>query len=291
MSTATAPGTPPTVRWRAASLLRRHWGGELIAAVILLGILVVAALVGPLVWSLDPTATTSEILKAPSAAHPMGTDDTGRDILARFLSGARISLVAGLVVVVLGGLVGAGAGLVAGMTKGFTDNAIMRAMDAIAAFPPLILAMAVSLGLGRGLAAGVVGVALTSLPFYARLMRGDVKRIRSLAHIEAARAIGLTQTQIARRHILPHTLPTMLVQSAGLFGYAILTLAGLGFVGLGAQVPTPEWGAMITLGLPYTLTGEWWVAVFPGVGVLIAVAGAAMLADALGSHTDPTAAR
>lgn len=269
----------------------RRMGGELIAAVLLLGLLVVAALVGPLVWSSDPLATGSDILAAPSAAHPMGTDDTGRDLLARFLAGARISLLAGAVVVVLGGLVGAGAGLAAGLSRGLADTIIMRAMDAIAAFPPLILAMAVSLGLGRGLAAGVVGVALTSLPFYARLMRGDVKRIRALPHIEAARAIGLTPARTAWRHILPHTLPTMLVQSAGLFGYAILTLAGLGFVGLGAQVPTPEWGAMITGGLEYTLTGEWWIAVFPGIGVLIAVAGAAMLADALGARTDPTAAR
>lgn len=177
------------------------------------------------------------------------------------------------------------------MRGGWVDTVLMRLMDAIVAFPPLILAMAVSLGLGIGLVSGVIGVALTSLPFYARLMRGDVRRIRSLPHIEAARAIGLTPWQTAIRHVLPHTVPTMLVQSAALFGYAILTLAGLGFVGLGAQIPTPEWGAMLTTGLQYTVTGQWWVAVFPGLGVLIAVSGANLLADALGAGNDPTLER
>ncbi len=266
----------------------RHDPG-LLLALSLLALIVFAATIGPIVWDKNPLAIGPSFLQHPSWAHPMGTDENGRDVLARFDEGARISVLAGLVVVALGGTVGTLIGVAAGTTPGFLDGVLMRAMDSILAFPALILAMAVSIGLGPGLESGVLGIALSTVPFYARLLRTEVKRIKGLPHVDAARALGTKEPAIVWRHILPHAMPTLLVQSAAVFGYAILTLAGLGFIGLGAQIPTPEWGAMITEGLQYALTGQWWLAVFPGIGVLMAVTAANILAERLRAHLDPRA--
>jgi peptide/nickel transport system permease protein len=167
---------------------------------------------------------------------------------------------------------------------------MMRVMDALLAFPPLILAMAVTVGLGVGLRSAAIGITLVSIPWYARLLRSEATRIRSLAFIEAAAAVGASRNRIVARHVLPHLLPMLLIQLAAAFGYAILALAGLSFVGLGAQVPTPEWGAMITDGLGYSLTGQWWVAVFPGVALLITVTAASMLSDRVRDLLDPRGA-
>jgi peptide/nickel transport system permease protein len=257
-------------------------------ASVLLGTLVLCAIFGPLVWPKDPLAVNVQAaLQGPSAAHPMGTDGSGRDVLARFDQGARISLAVGALVVLSGALIGGLIGLVGGVLGGLVDGFLMPLQDAILAFPPLILAMTVTIGLGAGLKTGALGVTLTTVPYYARLLRSDVLRIRSLLHVEAAVALGATRKRVIFRHILPHTTSTLLIQSGAVFGYAILTLAGLGFVGLGAQIPTPEWGAMITDGLQYALTGQWWIAVFPGLGVLIAVVAANIFADRARDLLDP----
>jgi peptide/nickel transport system permease protein len=147
--------------------------------------------------------------------------------------------------------------------------------------------MAVSVGLGTGLKTAGLGIMLTTIPYYARLLRSEVLRIRSLPFIEAAHALGARRLRIMLRHIVPHVVSTLLIQAAAVFGYAILTLAALGFVGLGARVPTPEWGAMITDGLQYFLTGQWWIGVFPGLGVLIAVTAANVIADRARDILDP----
>jgi peptide/nickel transport system permease protein len=257
-------------------------------AAVLILLLVALATVGPLLWTDDPLAVdVSAALQAPSWDHPMGTDGNGRDILARFMEGARISLVAGLVVVVLGALVGGLIGVAAGVAGSLTDNIAMRALDSLLAFPPLILAMAVTVALGVGIRSAVIGITLTSVPYFARLLRTDILRIRSLPHVEAAVAAGATRRRIVLRHILPHASSSMLIQSAAVFGYAVLTLAALSFVGLGAQIPDPEWGAMISDGLQYALTGQWWIAVFPGVGLLAAVVAANVIADRMRDILDP----
>lgn len=279
-------GALTAVRWSRRTPVLRDRG--LVLAASLLALLVVVALIGPLIWTRAPNATDLNVtLQAPSSAHPMGTDGSGRDMLARFMRGAGISLLSGVVVVLLSGIVGGALGLLAGMARGVTDTIVMRTLDSVLAFPSLILAMTVAIGLGPGVRSGVIGAALTCVPVYGRLLRSDVIRIRELPHIEAAHALGVPRGQIVRRHVLPHTVPTMLVQSAAVFGSSILTLAALGFVGLGAQIPTPEWGSMITDGMQYALTGGWWVSTFPGIGLLIAVCGANVLADRLRNILDP----
>lgn len=272
-------------RWLTQVLLG-NW--SVTCSVALLVALGVLAALGPVIWPQNPVGVNiGNSLLTPSAIHPMGTDNLGRDVFARFLSGARISLAVGIVVTLGGAVFGSAIGLVAGALGGWIDAVLMRIMDAILAFPPLILAMAVTVGMGRGLATASLGIIITSLPYFARLLRSDVIKIRELPFVEAARAIGAHPAWIMWRHILPHTVATLLIQSAAIFSYAILTLAALGFVGLGAQVPTPEWGLMITNGLQYTLTGQWWIGVFPGVGVLAATTAASIVADRLRDVLDP----
>jgi peptide/nickel transport system permease protein len=217
----------------------------------------------------------------------MGTDAVGRDVFARFNSGAGISLAVGAGVVIVGAILGGAIGIVSGTTGGRLDAVLMRVMDALLSFPPLVLAMAVTIGLGAGLYTAALGIMLTSVPYYARLLRSEVIRIRSLPFIEAAQALGARRRRVMGRHIVPHVMSTLLIQAAAVFGYAILTLAALGFVGLGARVPTPEWGAMITDGLQYFLTGQWWIGVFPGLGVLLAVTAASVIADRARDILDP----
>ena len=271
----------------AGARLMRDW--ELSISLLVLLAILILALFGPwLFWTLDPLKVdVAGSLRAPSAEHPMGTDGIGRDVFARFNAGAWISVKVGAAVVVVGGIIGGLIGIVSALARGWTDMVFMRLMDAILAFPPLVLAMAVTVALGLGLWTAGAGIALTSVPYFARLLRSDVIRIRSLQFIEAANAIGASKTRIILRHVVPHTVSTLLIQAAALFGYSILTLAALGFVGLGAQIPTPEWGAMITDGLQYALTGQWWIGVFPGIGLLILVATTSILADKARDILDP----
>lgn len=260
----------------------------LLLATVLLGGLIFLAAFGPFFWAKDALAIeVGDAREPPSLAHPMGTDSVGRDIFARFNEGAQISLAVGVLVVLSGAAAGGVIGLVAGVFGGWLDTLLMRLMDAILAFPPLILAMAVTVGLGVGLETAALGIMITSVPYYARLLRSDVLRIRALPFIEAAAASGASRTRIIARHILPHTVSTLFVQAAAVFGYAILSLAALGFVGLGAQIPTPEWGAMITEGLQSALTGQWWIGFFPGLGLLLAVTATSIVADRARDILDP----
>jgi peptide/nickel transport system permease protein len=250
--------------------------------------MVLFALIVPVAWPKSPDAQNLLVaLSKPSAAHPMGTDSLGRDVFARVAQGARISLLVASIVATAGAVIGGVIGILAGTFSKGVDTVAMRVMDAILAFPPLILAMAVTVGLGVGLRSAAIGITLVSIPWYARLLRSEAIRIRSLPFIEAAAAAGASRRRIVTRHVMPHLLPMLYIQLAAAFGYAILALAGLSFVGLGAQVPTPEWGAMITDGLSYSLTGQWWVAVFPGVALLIVVTAASMLSDRVRDVLDP----
>jgi len=251
-------------------------------------LLVLFAIFVPIVESYSPDAQNLlGSLQGPSLPHPLGTDQLGRDVLARVAVGARISLVVATLVTLAGALAGGLVGLLAGTVGGVGGGVAMRAMDAILAFPWLILAMAVTVGLGIGLDSAAIGVALVSVPWYARLLRSEALRVSSLPFVEAAHALGATRGRIVARHVVPHMLPVLFIQMAAAFGYAVLALAGLSFVGLGAQVPTPEWGAMITEGLTYSLTGQWWISICPGVALLLTVTAVSMISDRMRDVLDP----
>ena len=238
---------------------------------------------GPQIWRPNPLAVSlTNSLLAPSASHPFGTDDVGRDVLARAMSAGQLDILAAIAVTAVGGLVGMTIGAIAGLRGGVTDGTSMRLMDSLLAFPPLILALAVSVALGAGTVSAALGITISTVPFYARLMRSEVLRVKALPYVEAAVASGGRPWRIVSRHILPHTWQVMAIQASSVVGYAVLTLAALGFVGLGVQVPTPEWGTMITAGLQYVLSGQWWMGVFPGVLLLMLVIGCNLVADGLG---------
>jgi peptide/nickel transport system permease protein len=276
----------------ARGLLRAVRSPGTSVAVAILVVLLAMALIGPLVWTRSTVGVDLfSALQHPSWHHPMGTDAQGRDVLARFDEGCRISLTVAVIVTIVSGLIGGAIGIVAGVTGGWLDAILMRVMDAILAFPALILAMAVTVALGAGLRTAAAGIVLTAIPWYARLVRSEAIRIRSLPFVEAAAAIGATRSRIILRHVVPHLLSTVAIEAAAVFGWAILALAGLGFVGLGAQIPTPEWGAMITDGLGYALTGQWWIAVFPGLGILLAVTATGILSDSARDVLDPRGRR
>jgi peptide/nickel transport system permease protein len=253
-----------------------------------LALICVLAVLGPSLWRVDPLAIDlSAKLASPNLVHPMGTDAVGRDVLARFMFGAQISLFTGLASVLIGALIGGWIGIMAGSLGGLPDHVCGRFLDALLAFPPLMLAMAVTVGLGPGLASAAVGIILTSIPYYARVLRADVIRVRALSYTEASVAMGATSRWTIWRHIVPNVAANMPILAAANFGYAILTLAALSFVGLGAQIPTPEWGAMITDGQQFILTGHWWVGFFPGIGLLVVVSCANLLADRFRDVLDP----
>lgn len=279
---AAVPGPPVSAaRGRAGAVIGSAMRNRSITAAIgVLVLLVLIGIAGMVVWPDDPLAIDlGASLQAPSWSHPMGTDQLGRDVFARWSEGALISMSVGLAVAVVGAILGTLVGLLSGTSGPRLDNVMMRVMDAILAFPALLLAMAVTLGLGVGIGTAAIGILIPTIPWYARLVRSDVLRIRSLPFVEATVTLGATRRRTVLAHVLPHAVPTIAVQAGAVFSYAILTLAGLGFVGLGAQVPTPEWGTMITDGLDVSLTGSWWVTFFPGLGLLIAATAANVLAD------------
>ena len=202
-------------------------------------------------------------------------------------AGARLSLLVGVVVTGAGCLLGGTLGVAAGMAKPRATGWFSWLINTLLAFPPLMLAMAVSVALGAGVFSSAVGLVIAAVPWFARVIRSEVIRIRSLNATEAATVLGASRWRIAWRHVVPHLLPTLVIQVASSFGWAILIMASLGYVGLGAQPPTAEWGSMITDGLQYALTGQWWIGVFPGLGLIAAVCAATILADRARDVLDP----
>ncbi|MFE6758894.1 ABC transporter permease [Streptomyces sp. NPDC057684] len=281
---ATAEAVPvPTSRRR---LTNRD--PVLIAALTGLALLVVVLLVGPWLWGHDPNSVTlGQQLRSPSAAHPLGTDNLGRDMLARVLSGARTSLGAGLIVVVAGALLGCITGLLAGALGGYVDTVLTWLTNSILCFPAIMLAMAFVMALEPGVTAVVIGLAIHSFPWYMRTLRGEVLRISSLDFVKSAGAIGASRTRTLIHHILPHLISTIVLQMAAVFGASVLSLAALGFLGMGAQPPTAELGAMITDGQQFFLTGQWWLAAFPGLVLLVAVTLTTIVADRARELLDP----
>ncbi|MGW5127594.1 ABC transporter permease [Streptomyces sp. NPDC004069] len=260
----------------------------LVSALSGLAILAIVLLVGPWLWPHDSnTVDLAEQLMPPSVAHPLGTDNLGRDMMARVLTGARTSLGAGLIVVVAGAVLGCSTGLLAGALGGYVDTALTWLTNSILCFPAIMLAMAVVMAYKPGVTAIVIGLAIHSFPWYMRTLRAEVLRISSLDFVKSTNAIGATRKRVLFRHILPHLISTIVLQMAAVFGAAVLSLAALGFLGMGAQPPTAELGSMITDGQQFFLTGQWWMAAFPGLVLLIAVTLTTIVADRARELLDP----
>jgi len=246
-----------------------------------------AAITAPLLAPHSPLAQLLERrLGPPQPGYPLGLDQLGRDILSRVLFGARLSLLIGLVVVTVAGLLGTTVGVVAGFAGGRIDNVLMRITDVFFAFPSLILAMAIAAALGPSLINTMVAIAVVTWPVYARLSRAQTLVLRRQEFIEAARALGASDARVIARHILPNALSPLIVQASFNMGEAILIAAGLSFIGFGAQPPTPEWGVMISEGRDY-ITTQWWVPTFPGLAILLAVTGFNLVGDGLRDLLDP----
>jgi peptide/nickel transport system permease protein len=219
-------------------------------------------------------------LLAPSPAHWFGTDDLGRDVLSRMIFGARISLKIALVVVSLAISIGTFLGLISGYFGPLTGNTIMRVTDAFLAFPPLVLALSIQAALGPSVTNTMLALALVWWTWYARLVRGQVLSIKEEAYIDGARMLGVSKFRMMFRHILPNCTGPIIVQGTLQIGYAVITAAGLGFLGIGAQEPLPEWGLMVANGRVF-IPNWWWISTFPGLAIFWFVLGFCLLGDAV----------
>ncbi len=276
----------PQSEWRVVLRQLRRNRTAMIGAAILI-IEVVLAIGAPVIAPYDPLDQNPRAaLQAPSRDHLMGTDDTGRDLLSRVIWGARISLRVGIVSVLIGGGIGILLGVIAGYRGGWLDNLIMRFMDLLLAFPGILLALGIIAILGPGLSNVMLAVGISSIPAYTRVARGSTLALRQREFVTSARSIGAKDRRIMLRYILPNVLPPLVVLATLGIAGAILTAAGLSFIGLGAVPPTPEWGAILTLGRKY-INQAWWYTTFPGVAIMITVLGINMLGDALRDALDP----
>lgn len=283
------PQVRPTVTKTWARAVKRHLRGNpvtLIGAVLILG-LVLVAVAAPVIAPFNPTdLNPKDRLLPPTLVHWFGTDEGGRDIFSRIVFGARYSLLAAVVVLALAVTLGTSIGLVAGFAGGKIDEALMRLTDMFLAFPALVLAMGISAALGASLFNSMIAIAVVWWPWYARLVRGQTLRLRHEQFVDAARAAGASDAHTIRRHILPNCWTPIIVQVTLDVGYAILTTASLSFIGLGAQPPTPEWGAMVATGKDYILD-QWWLATFPGLAIFLTVMAFNLLGDGLQEALSP----
>jgi glutathione transport system permease protein len=275
--------TPWSEFWRK---FRRQKTG--VVAGIFVILLVVVAIAAP--WIVPYDAETyfdyDQLNARPSLAHWFGVDALGRDILSRILMGARISLAAGFVSVAAGAIVGTLLGLVAGYYEGWWDRIIMRVCDVLFAFPGILLAIGIVAILGGGMANVIVAVAVFSIPTFARLVRGNTLALKHLTFVEAVRSVGATDWTIIARHIFPGTIPAVIVYFSLRIGTSIITAASLSFLGMGAQPPTPEWGAMLDAARADMLTAPH-EAIFPAIAIFVTVLAFNLLGDALRDALDP----
>lgn len=284
-SEAAADFLPPERPWLGAARRFLSHPGAVIGLIVLLA-WVIVALLAPLVAPYEPAALVSRARQAPSAAHWLGTDMLGRDVLSRVIYGARISISLGLIAVMLGGIPGVILGLLAGYFGGWVDTVISRFVDALLAFPSILLALVVIASLGPSIQNMMIAVGVATLPDYARLVRGSVLSIRSQPYIEAARLVGNSHTRTMVRHILVNANAPIVVLATLQVGSAILIGAGLSFLGLGAQPPTPEWGLMSAEGRQM-IQRAWWISTFPGLAILSVVIACNLVGDGLRSALDP----
>lgn len=257
-------------------------------AFVLLAGMIVIALFGPLLVPHDPLATISDkALKPPSWDHWFGTDQLGRDVFSRVIVATRLDLLISVSAVALSFFVGAAMGACAGYWGGWFDKLSGRFLDTIMAFPLFVLAMGIVAAAGNTIQNIVIATAIINLPFYARVARAEVSIRRNAGYVQAARLSGNSELRILIMKIMPNTLPPMMVQLSLNMGWAILNAAGLSFIGLGVRPPTAEWGIMVAEGANYIVSGEWWLALFPGAALMLAVFTFNLLGDGLRDLVDP----
>ena len=278
---------PGTISSPLAEFWRRFRRRKIaLAAGAVLLLILLAAIAAPLVAPYDPSAPDYDnLLAGPSWHHLCGTDTYGRDILSRIIWGGRISLAVGFVSVALGGTTGVVLGLVSGFFGGWVDGVIMRFCDVLLAFPGILLAIGVVAVLGPGVVNAIYAIAVFSVPVFARLVRGSTLGLKQTLYVQAARSIGVKRMALVLRHILPGTLPAVIVYVSLRVGTAILVAAALSFIGLGAQPPSPEWGAMLADGRSYLGVADH-LTLFPGIAIFITVLAFNLLGDGLRDALD-----
>jgi peptide/nickel transport system permease protein len=254
----------------------------------LFAMLLVSALVGPALVPFDPLQTNAAMaLKPPSWVHWFGTDNLGRDVFSRVIVATRLDLAISISAVGLSFVIGAVLGSIAGYWGGWLDIVLSRILDTIMAFPLFVLAMGIVAALGNTIENIIYATAIINIPFYARLVRAEVNIRRNAGFARAAKLSGNSNLRVLAMHIFPNALPPMMVQVSLNLGWAILNAAGLSFIGLGVRPPTPEWGIMVAEGANFIVSGEWWMAVFPGLWLMLAVFTFNLLGDGLRDIVDP----
>ena len=250
-------------------------------------LIVLAAIFAPLIAPYDPVAINfADKLSPPTWQHLMGANELGQDVFSQVLFGARTSLMVGVVVISLAIAIGVPIGLLSGYFGGRLDTALMRVSDVFLAFPPLLLPIAITAALGTGLFNAMAALAVSWFPWYSRIVRGAVMRVKSELYISAARAMGVSNVRIMLRHALPNSLTPIIVQGSMDFGYAILAAASLSFIGIGAQPPTPEWGLMAARSRDRVLD-NWWTVAFPGLAIFVTVLAVNLVGDGVRDTLDP----
>jgi len=259
----------------------------LVGLIILAVVLVVVAF-GPTLSPYDAFNTDFTVkLQSPSLSHLLGTDNYGRDVLSRIFSGARYTLLAAVVSVVIGLVLGAPLGVISGYFGGKVDLISMRGVDILLSFPPLILAMAIVSGLGPSLLNSAVAIGISYIPIFARVARSRAVQVKRMDYVQSAIALGSSRARIILTDVLPNSMTPLIVQATIYTGYGILWVAALSFIGLGAKLPTPEWGLMISEGRQYIITGEWWMTVFPGLFIMLGVIGFTLIGDGIREVINP----
>ncbi|MDY6860590.1 MAG: ABC transporter permease, partial [Pseudomonadota bacterium] len=257
-------------------------------AFVMFALIVISALFGPALVPYDPLQSdAANALQAPSAAHWFGTDSLGRDVFSRVIVATRLDLVISVAAVALSFVLGSVLGAVAGYWGGWIDVVLNRILDTIMAFPLFVLAMGIVAAMGNTIENIIYATAIINVPFYARLVRAEVNIRRGAGFALAARLSGNSDLRVLALHIFPNALPPMMVQVSLNLGWAILNAAGLSFIGLGVRPPTPEWGIMVAEGANFIVSGEWWLAVFPGLWLMFAVFTFNLLGDGLRDIVDP----
>ncbi|MEH6647545.1 ABC transporter permease [Sulfitobacter sp.] len=257
-------------------------------AFAMFALLIFSAVFGPALVPYDPLATNaSNALQPPSAAHWFGTDNVGRDMFSRVIVATRLDLSISVAAVALSFVVGSVLGCIAGYWGGWPDIILNRFLDTIMAFPLFVLAMGIVAALGNTIENIIYATAIINMPFYARLVRAEVNIRRDAGFARAAKLAGNSDLRVLAFHIFPNALPPMMVQVSLNLGWAILNAAGLSFIGLGVSPPTAEWGIMVAEGANFIVSGEWWLAVFPGLWLMIAVFTFNLLGDGLRDIVDP----